>query len=207
MPSPFSPSQILLLSFFLYILSFNFNFSSSLNGLCDVTLSNNFLLTYLHLLLLYDSHGKFESVGSLFLSLTLIATGMSVGAWSYDKMHAVLVAQQLATVKQRLLKCSFLKLNLLAYLLNFFNFASHPILQTSVYLPHSFSPTLRFLTRILWFPFVSFLENFTSSSIYSPKCFLQTSFCTDFLSSFLPSSILSFLPPFFPTFLPSFLPS
>ena len=67
---------------------------------------------YLHLLLLYVSHGKFESVGSLFLSLTLIATGMSVGAWSYDKMHAVLVAQQLATVKQRLLKCSFLKLNL-----------------------------------------------------------------------------------------------
>lgn len=39
-------------------------------------------------------HGKFESVGSLFLSLTLLATGLSVGAWSYDKMHAVLIAQQ-----------------------------------------------------------------------------------------------------------------
>jgi divalent metal cation (Fe/Co/Zn/Cd) transporter len=46
----------------------------------------------------YYRHGKFESVGSLFLSLTLLATGLSVGAWSYDKMHEVLVAQQFATV-------------------------------------------------------------------------------------------------------------
>lgn len=48
--------------------------------------------------LLRCRHGKFESVGSLFLSLTLLATGLSVGAWSYDKMHEVLVAQQFATV-------------------------------------------------------------------------------------------------------------
>jgi cation diffusion facilitator family transporter len=41
-------------------------------------------------------HGKFESVGSLFLSLTLLATGLSVGSWSYDKMHAVIIAQQVA---------------------------------------------------------------------------------------------------------------
>lgn len=38
-------------------------------------------------------HGKFESVGSLFLALTLIATGLSVGVWSYDKMIAVLAKQ------------------------------------------------------------------------------------------------------------------
>ena len=37
-------------------------------------------------------HGKFESVGSLFLSLTLIATGITVGTWSYDKMIDVLMA-------------------------------------------------------------------------------------------------------------------
>eukprot|EP01038_Epipyxis_sp_PR26KG_P005176 gene5176-7203_t len=41
-------------------------------------------------------HGKFESVGSLFLSLTLIATGFSVGTWSYEKMHEVIMAQRLA---------------------------------------------------------------------------------------------------------------
>ena len=35
-------------------------------------------------------HGKFESVGSLFLSLTLLATGLSVGTWSYHKMLHVL---------------------------------------------------------------------------------------------------------------------
>ena len=35
-------------------------------------------------------HGKFESIGSLFLSLTLLATGLSVGTWSYDKMKNVL---------------------------------------------------------------------------------------------------------------------
>lgn len=35
-------------------------------------------------------HGKFESVGSLFLSLTLIATGLSIGAWSYDKFLKVM---------------------------------------------------------------------------------------------------------------------
>lgn len=37
-------------------------------------------------------HGKFESVGSLFLSLTLIATSISVGSWSYDKMIKLLTA-------------------------------------------------------------------------------------------------------------------
>lgn len=36
-------------------------------------------------------HGKFESVGSLFLSLTLIATGISVGTWSYERMLDVLI--------------------------------------------------------------------------------------------------------------------
>lgn len=40
-------------------------------------------------------HGKFESVGSLFLSLTLLATGLSIGAWSYDKMLKVLQNQAL----------------------------------------------------------------------------------------------------------------
>ena len=38
-------------------------------------------------------HGKFESVGSLFLSLTLLATGLSIGAWSYEKMIGVLHLQ------------------------------------------------------------------------------------------------------------------
>lgn len=42
-------------------------------------------------------HGKFESIGSLFLSLTLVATGVSVGTWSYERMHFVLAAQRLAT--------------------------------------------------------------------------------------------------------------
>ena len=37
-------------------------------------------------------HGKFESVGSLFLSLTLLITGAGVGSWSYDKMQAVIAA-------------------------------------------------------------------------------------------------------------------
>lgn len=43
-------------------------------------------------------HGKFESVGSLFLSLTLIATGLSVGVWSYDKMLYVLGSQRGASL-------------------------------------------------------------------------------------------------------------
>eukprot|EP01036_Dinobryon_divergens_P023053 gene23053-31370_t len=38
-------------------------------------------------------HGKFESIGSLFLSLTLLATGVSVGSWSYQKMLQVILAQ------------------------------------------------------------------------------------------------------------------
>eukprot|EP01031_Cornospumella_fuschlensis_P029647 gene29647-35785_t len=42
-------------------------------------------------------HGKFESVGSLFLSLTLLATGLSVGIWSYDKLLRILQAQSLAS--------------------------------------------------------------------------------------------------------------
>lgn len=37
-------------------------------------------------------HGKFESVGSLFLSLTLLVTGVSVGSWSYNKMQSVIAA-------------------------------------------------------------------------------------------------------------------
>ena len=36
-------------------------------------------------------HGKFESVGSLFLSMTLLGTGLGVGSWSYDRMHEVLL--------------------------------------------------------------------------------------------------------------------
>lgn len=39
-------------------------------------------------------HGKFESVGSLFLSLTLLGTGISVGASSYVKFLRVLGAQR-----------------------------------------------------------------------------------------------------------------
>eukprot|EP00607_Mallomonas_marina_P010643 CAMPEP_0182422498 /NCGR_PEP_ID=MMETSP1167-20130531/8228_1 /TAXON_ID=2988 /ORGANISM="Mallomonas Sp, Strain CCMP3275" /LENGTH=280 /DNA_ID=CAMNT_0024600629 /DNA_START=469 /DNA_END=1308 /DNA_ORIENTATION=+ len=38
-------------------------------------------------------HGKFEAVGSLFLSITLVMTGLSIGMWSYEKMHAIIVAQ------------------------------------------------------------------------------------------------------------------
>mmetsp|Transcript_9076 Transcript_9076/g.15081 ORF Transcript_9076/g.15081 Transcript_9076/m.15081 type:complete len:451 (+) Transcript_9076:901-2253(+) len=38
-----------------------------------------------------NRHGKFESVGSLFLSLTLIVTGVSVGSWSYSKMLDVIM--------------------------------------------------------------------------------------------------------------------
>ncbi len=41
-----------------------------------------------------NSHGKFESIGSLFLSLTLVAAGLSIGAWSYERMHQVLVNQK-----------------------------------------------------------------------------------------------------------------
>ena len=37
-------------------------------------------------------HGKFESVGSLFLSLTLLLTGASVGSWSYGKMQSVIAS-------------------------------------------------------------------------------------------------------------------
>lgn len=43
-------------------------------------------------------HGKFEAVGSLFLSMTLVMTGMSIGLWSYDKMHSILVAQYFSSV-------------------------------------------------------------------------------------------------------------
>ncbi len=39
-------------------------------------------------------HGKFESVGSLFLSLTLLGTGLSVGASSYMKFLRVIQAQR-----------------------------------------------------------------------------------------------------------------
>jgi len=38
-------------------------------------------------------HGKFEAIGSLFLSITLILTGLSVGTWSYGKMRDIFVAQ------------------------------------------------------------------------------------------------------------------
>ena len=38
-------------------------------------------------------HGKFEAIGSLFLSITLIFTGLSVGTWSYDKMRNIILSQ------------------------------------------------------------------------------------------------------------------
>ena len=38
-------------------------------------------------------HGKFESIGSLFLSLTLLLTGVGVAGWSYERMQAVVHAQ------------------------------------------------------------------------------------------------------------------
>lgn len=42
-------------------------------------------------------HGKFESIGSLFLSLTLIGTGLSVGSWSYDKLfHLITATRQIS---------------------------------------------------------------------------------------------------------------
>lgn len=37
-------------------------------------------------------HGKFESVGSLFLSLILLTTGVGVGSWSYEKMRQAIIA-------------------------------------------------------------------------------------------------------------------
>eukprot|EP00985_Skeletonema_marinoi_P004715 scaffold2046_cov97-Skeletonema_marinoi.AAC.4 len=43
-------------------------------------------------------HGKFESVGSLFLSLTLLGTGLSVGISSYKKFIEVLAVQKLQGV-------------------------------------------------------------------------------------------------------------
>lgn len=42
-------------------------------------------------------HGKFESIGSLFLSLTLVGTGASVGAWSYERMREILTSQSAIT--------------------------------------------------------------------------------------------------------------
>ena len=43
-------------------------------------------------------HGKFESVGSLFLSLTLLGTGISVGASSYVKFLRVITVQRSAGI-------------------------------------------------------------------------------------------------------------
>jgi len=43
-------------------------------------------------------HGKFESVGSLFLSLTLLGTGLSVGVSSYKKFIEVIAVQKLQGV-------------------------------------------------------------------------------------------------------------
>lgn len=43
-------------------------------------------------------HGKFESVGSLFLSLTLLGTGLSVGVSSYTKFLKVINVQRTAGV-------------------------------------------------------------------------------------------------------------
>ena len=43
-------------------------------------------------------HGKFESVRSLFLSLTLLGTGLSIGVSSYMKMLRVINVQRLAGI-------------------------------------------------------------------------------------------------------------
>lgn len=43
-------------------------------------------------------HGKFESVGSLFLSLTLLGTGLSVGVSSYMKFLKVITVQRTAGI-------------------------------------------------------------------------------------------------------------
>lgn len=43
-------------------------------------------------------HGKFESVGSLFLSLTLLGTGLSVGVSSYKKFLQVINVQRTAGI-------------------------------------------------------------------------------------------------------------
>ena len=43
-------------------------------------------------------HGKFESVGSLFLSLTLLATGLSVGISSYSKFVRTVALQRSAGI-------------------------------------------------------------------------------------------------------------
>ena len=43
-------------------------------------------------------HGKFESVGSLFLSLTLLATGLSVGITSYVKFVQTITLQRTAGI-------------------------------------------------------------------------------------------------------------
>eukprot|EP00523_Entomoneis_sp_CCMP467_P003453 CAMPEP_0168758814 /NCGR_PEP_ID=MMETSP0724-20121128/21899_1 /TAXON_ID=265536 /ORGANISM="Amphiprora sp., Strain CCMP467" /LENGTH=474 /DNA_ID=CAMNT_0008807713 /DNA_START=378 /DNA_END=1802 /DNA_ORIENTATION=- len=40
-------------------------------------------------------HGKFEAIGSLFLALTLLGTGLSVGASSYKKLLEILAFQRL----------------------------------------------------------------------------------------------------------------
>ena len=41
-----------------------------------------------------DGHGKFESVGSLFLALTLLGTGIGVGAMSNRKLLDILALQR-----------------------------------------------------------------------------------------------------------------
>jgi len=41
-----------------------------------------------------DGHGKFEAVGSLFLSLTLLGTGLGVGAMSNKKLLEILTLQR-----------------------------------------------------------------------------------------------------------------
>jgi cation diffusion facilitator family transporter len=41
-------------------------------------------------------HGKFESIGSLFLSLTLLGAGLSVGSWSYDKLVQIIQKASIA---------------------------------------------------------------------------------------------------------------
>ena len=43
-------------------------------------------------------HGKFESIGSLFVSLALIATGFSIGSWAYGKFYTTIMNNTEASI-------------------------------------------------------------------------------------------------------------
>lgn len=56
--------------------------------------SHRTLIDYRSYTLYPDGHGKFEAVGSLFLSLTLLGTGIGVGAMSNRKLLEILALQR-----------------------------------------------------------------------------------------------------------------